>query len=60
MHSADVVVLMGVDEIPGIPANRVVRWDIDDPEGKDKETVGYIANDVEVHIKKLLKELGAR
>lgn len=60
VHTADVVVLMGVDEIPGIPANRVVRWDIDDPEGKDKETVGYIADDVEMHIKKLLIEMGVR
>lgn len=60
VHTADVVVLLGVDDIPGIPANRVIHWDIEDPEGKDKETVGYIANDIEVHVKQLLKEMGVR
>lgn len=60
VHSADVVVLMGVDEVPGVPGNRVLHWDIEDPEGKDKESVGYIANDVENHVKKLLKEMGVR
>lgn len=60
VHSADVVVLMGVDEIPRIPGNRVVHWDIEDPEGKTTEEVGYIANDIEHHVIKLLKEMGVR
>lgn len=58
VHRASVVVLMGVDEIPGIPGDRVVRWDIADPAGQPIEKVREIADDVEAHVKNLLDELG--
>lgn len=58
VHSSDVVVLMGVDEVPGIPGQRYVRWDIDDPEGEPVERVRFIADEVERHVRGLLGELG--
>lgn len=58
VHSSDVVVLMGVDEVPGIPGQRYVRWDIDDPEGEPMERVRFIADEVERHVRELLGELG--
>lgn len=58
VHRANVVVLMGVDEIPGIPGDRVERWDIADPAGQPVEKVRAIADDIEAHVKELLVELG--
>jgi len=58
VHRANVVVLMGVDEIPGIPGDRVERWDIADPAGQPVEKVREIADDIEAHVKELLVELG--
>ncbi len=58
VHRANVVVLMGVDDVPGIPGDRVERWDIVDPAGQPVEKVREIADDVEVHVKRLLMELG--
>ncbi|NLP39229.1 MAG: arsenate reductase ArsC, partial [Corynebacterium pollutisoli] len=53
-----VVVLMGVDEVPGIPGDRIERWDIADPAGQPIEKVREIADDIERHVKELLVELG--
>lgn len=58
VHASDVVVLMGVDEVPGIPGHRYVTWDIADPEGRPIEEVRAIADDVERHVRELLAELG--
>ncbi|MGD7003560.1 low molecular weight phosphatase family protein [Corynebacterium halotolerans] len=58
VHTSDVVVLMGVDEVPGVPGLRYVRWDIDDPEGEPVGRVRVIADEVERHIRGLLEELG--
>lgn len=58
VHSSDVVVLMGVDDVPGVPGRRYVRWDIEDPEGQPIERVRVIADQVEAHVRELLTELG--
>ncbi|HHU67096.1 low molecular weight phosphatase family protein [Corynebacterium sp.] len=58
VHRANVVVLMGVDEIPGVPGDRVERWEIADPAGQSVEKVREIADDIEAHVKELLVELG--
>lgn len=56
-HRADVVVLMGINEIPGVPGDRYVRWDIADPEGASIEQVREIADQVETKIRELLPTL---
>ena len=58
VHRANVVVLMGVDEVPGIPGDRIERWDIADPAGPPIEQVREIADDIARHVKELLVELG--
>lgn len=57
-HRADVVVLMGIDEIPGVPGMQYVSWDIDDPEGKTEVEVNTIAADIEAHVRELLTDMG--
>lgn len=56
-HRADVVVLMGIDEVPGVPGNRYVSWDIADPESADEAAMNAIVDDVEKHVRKLLSEM---
>lgn len=58
VHRSDIVVLMGVDSIPGVPGDRYVHWDIADPVGQPIERVREIADDVEAHVRALLAELG--
>ncbi|GAB2513815.1 Arsenate-mycothiol transferase ArsC1 [Corynebacterium atrinae] len=58
VHRSSVIVLMGVDELPGIPGDRIERWDIADPAGKSLDEVRAIADDIEAHIKDLVVELG--
>lgn len=56
-HRADVVVLLGINEIPGVPGDRYVRWDIEDPEGQPIEKVREIADKIEAEIRALLPKL---
>ncbi|MEJ6013222.1 low molecular weight phosphatase family protein [Corynebacterium sp. H127] len=56
-HRADVVVLLGIDEIPGVPGDRYIRWDISDPEGASIEDVRIIADQIEDRIRALLPKL---
>lgn len=56
-HRADVVVLLGIDEIPGVPGDRYVHWDIKDPEGASVEEVREIADKIEAEIRALLPKL---
>lgn len=56
-HRADVVVLLGINEIPGVPGDRYVRWDIADPEGASIEEVREIADKIEAEIRGLLPKL---
>lgn len=58
VHRSDIVVLMGVDSIPGIPGDRYIRWDIDDPADQSIEKVREIADQVEACVRSLLEELG--
>lgn len=57
VHRADVVVLMGVDEIPNLPGERYVHWDIADPDGKSEEEVSAIADAIEAKVRGLVDEL---
>lgn len=56
-HRADVVVLMGIDEVPGVPGNRYVTWDIDEPEGADEAKMNAIVESIDEHVRKLLSEM---
>ncbi|QGU05725.1 arsenate-mycothiol transferase ArsC [Corynebacterium comes] len=57
VHRAEVVVLMGVHEIPAVPGHRYVYWNIGDPAGRGLGTVRRIADEVEAHVRELLREL---
>lgn len=57
VHRADVVVLMGVDEAPHVPADRIVAWDIEDPQGQSIDKVRDIRDSIEAHIEELIAEL---
>lgn len=55
--AADVLVLMGVPDNPGIAAHRTVHWDIADPHGRPVEVVREISAEVERRVRELLVEL---
>jgi arsenate reductase len=55
---ADVVVTMGCgDACPYIPGKRYVDWEVEDPAGKDAETVRRIRDDLARRIAVLTDEL---
>jgi|LSQX01.1.fsa_nt_gb protein-tyrosine-phosphatase len=54
--AADIVVDMGCD-LPRYPARRVIRWDIDDPEGRSVRTVRLICDKIERRVRSLLADL---
>jgi arsenate reductase len=55
---ADTVVTMGCgDECPFIPGKSYVDWDLEDPAGKDAETVRRIRDEIDRRISLLLDEL---
>jgi arsenate reductase (thioredoxin) len=55
---ADTVVTMGCgDECPYIPGKSYVEWDLEDPAGKDAETVRRIRDEIDRRISLLLDEL---
>jgi arsenate reductase len=56
---ADVVVTMGCGETcPIFPGKRYEDWELDDPKGQDLDTVRRIVDEIDVHVRKLLGELG--
>ena len=56
---ADVVVTMGCGEAcPYVPGKRVLDWDLDDPKGRDHDTVRRIVTDIDVRVRQLLAEYG--
>lgn len=57
VHRADVIVLMGVDELPSVPGARVVKWDIADPKDQPLERVREIRDEIEAKIQDLINEL---
>jgi len=58
VQTADVVITMGCgDACPIYPGKRYEDWDLEDPAGKDLETVRRIRNEIEARVRMLLSEL---
>ena len=62
VHRADVVVLMGVDvdEIPDVPGDRYVHWDVQNPDGRSLEDVRATRDRLLELIPGLLNDMGVR
>jgi arsenate reductase (thioredoxin) len=61
VHAADVVITMGCgDACPFYPGNRYLDWDLEDPAGKDVDTVRSIRDDIDERVRGLLGELSLR
>ncbi len=49
---------MGCGEAcPAVPGTRVVDWELEDPKGKDLETVRRIVDEIDDRVRALLTEL---
>jgi protein-tyrosine-phosphatase len=60
VQEADVVITMGCGEAcpaPG-PGKRLEDWELEDPKGKDLETVRRIVDAIDARVRNLLDELG--
>jgi arsenate reductase len=58
VKAADVVITMGCgDSCPIYPGRRYEDWELDDPAGRDLETVRGIRDEIEVRVKSLLTDL---
>jgi arsenate reductase len=58
VRAADVVITMGCgDACPIYPGKRYEDWDLDDPEGKDLETVRRIRDEIDLRVQKLVSDL---
>jgi arsenate reductase (thioredoxin) len=58
VQAADVVITMGCgDACPFYPGKRYRDWDLEDPAGKDSDTVRRIRNDIDGRVRALLGEL---
>jgi arsenate reductase len=58
VRGADVVITMGCgDTCPIYPGKRYEDWDLEDPAGKDLETVRRIRDEIDLRVKKLTEEL---
>ena len=58
VRAADVVITMGCgDACPIFPGKRYENWDIDDPHGKDLDTVRRIRDELERHVRSLIASL---
>jgi protein-tyrosine-phosphatase len=59
VREADAVVTMGCgDACPIFPGKRYEDWKLDDPAGKDLETVREIRDEIERRVRTLIGELG--
>jgi len=59
LHAADVVVTMGCgDECPFVPGMRFEDWALEDPAGKDIETVRRVRDEIRDRVRGLLQSLG--
>ena len=57
--AADVVITMGCgDACPIHPGKRYEDWDLEDPAGKNLDTVHAIRNDIDQRVQALLDEIG--
>ena len=60
VRAADVVITMGCgDACPIYPGKRYEDWELEDPDGKDLETVRRIRDEIAERVRKLLAELTA-
>ena len=60
VEKADVVITMGCcDACPIFPGKRYEDWGLEDPAGKDLETVRVIRDEIEGRVRGLLAELDA-
>ena len=58
VRAADVVITMGCgDACPIYPGKRYEDWDLEDPAGKDIETVRRIRGEIDARVKALVEEL---
>ena len=58
VKAADVVITMGCgDACPIYPGKRYEDWELEDPAGKDLETVRRIRDDIEARVRRLAAEL---
>ena len=58
VRAADVVITMGCgDACPIYPGKRYEDWTVDDPAGRDVETVRRIRDDIDGRVQKLIDEL---
>jgi arsenate reductase (thioredoxin) len=58
VHAADVVITMGCgDACPIYPGKRYEDWVVDDPDGKDIETVRRIRDDIDRRVQKLIADV---
>jgi arsenate reductase len=59
VEAADVVVTMGCrDACPVFPGTRYEDWTLDDPAGRDVETVRRIRDEIDRRVRALVAELG--
>jgi protein-tyrosine-phosphatase len=60
VREADVVITMGCgDACPIYPGKRYEDWELDDPAGKDLDTVRRIRDEIESRVRRLVAELEA-
>jgi arsenate reductase (thioredoxin) len=60
VRAADAVITMGCgDACPIYPGKRYLDWELDDPAGKDLETVRAIRDEIDARVQALLAELVA-
>src|SRR5579859_973584 len=58
VKAADVVITMGCgDACPIYPGKRYEDWELEDPAGKDLETVRHIRDDIAGRVRALLQQL---
>ena len=58
VRAADVVITMGCgDACPVYPGKRYEDWELEDPAGKDLETVRRIRDEIDVRVRRLVGEL---
>jgi len=58
VRTADVVITMGCgDACPIYPGKRYEDWTVEDPVGRDIETVRRIRDEIDGHVARLLDEL---
>ena len=59
VRDADVVITMGCgDACPVYPGKRYEEWDLEDPAGRDLETVRQIRDEIDARVARLVRQLG--